>query len=62
MISEEQIELFLQRHKNFTTVNIQEVWERKLEKICPFTEQEYAHFSPLTTETDGFFVCILEQK
>ena len=60
--NEEQIERFLQKYQAFTTVNMTELWERKLEKICPFTEEKYLHCSPLTTGTDGFFVCVLHKK
>ena len=60
--NEEQIERFLQKHPEFTTVNMTELWERKLEKICPFVETRYLHCSPLSTGTDGFFVCVMQKK
>ncbi|MBR2137299.1 MAG: RsmB/NOP family class I SAM-dependent RNA methyltransferase [Alphaproteobacteria bacterium] len=60
--NEEQIEMFLSQHPNFETVDIQQLWERKLETPYPSTEKRYMKFSPLTTNTDGFFICILQRK
>ena len=60
--NEEQIEIFLQRHPDFVTVNMQKLWERKLEQPYPLSENRYLHCSPLNTNTDGFFVCVLERK
>lgn len=60
--NEDQIEKFLNKHPEFSVVNMRELWERKLEKRYPFKEEKHLHCSPLTTETDGFFVCVLQQK
>lgn len=60
--NEERIEEFLQKHQDFTTVNIAKLWERKLEMPYPFTEERWVKCSPLTTHTDGFFVCVLKKK
>ena len=60
--NEEQIQCFLQKHQDFTTINIANLWERKLEQKYPFAEQRWLQCSPLTTGTDGFFVCILHKK
>lgn len=60
--NEGQIEIFLQNHPEFTTVNMQNLWERKLEQPYPFRETRYLHCSPLTTGTDGFFVCVMQKK
>lgn len=57
-----QIEAFLEKHPELSVVNMRELWERKLEKIYPFAEEKYLHCSPLTTGTDGFFVCVMQKK
>ncbi|MDO4162200.1 MAG: RsmB/NOP family class I SAM-dependent RNA methyltransferase, partial [Pseudomonadota bacterium] len=60
--NEERIEEFLQKYPAFTTVNIKNLWERKLEQSYPFTETRWLKCSPLLTGTDGFFVCVLQKK
>lgn len=60
--NEMQIEAFLGKHPELSVVNMRELWERKLEKIYPFVEEKYLHCSPLTTGTDGFFVCVMQKK
>ena len=60
--NEKQIEKFLNNHPEFSVVNMRELWERKLEKRYPFAEENYLHCSPLSTETDGFFVCVLQRR
>lgn len=60
--NEQKIEAFLQKHTNFTTVDIEKLWERKLELPYPLVEKRWLKCSPLTTGTDGFFVCVLQYK
>lgn len=60
--NEERIERFLEQHADFETVNMQKLWERKLEQPYPFNETRWLKCSPLTTATDGFFVCVLQRK
>lgn len=60
--NEGQIEEFLQNHQEFTTVNMAKLWERKLEMPYIFNEERWLKCSPLTTHTDGFFVCVLKRK
>lgn len=60
--NEKRIENFLQKHSDMTTMNMQNLWERKLELPYPFTENRYLKCSPLSTHTDGFFVCVLIKK
>jgi 16S rRNA (cytosine967-C5)-methyltransferase len=60
--NEAQIERFLSDHPQFSTVNMQKLWERKLEIAYPFNETRWLKCSPLTTGTDGFFVCVLQKK
>ena len=60
--NEGRIEEFLQNHQEFTTVNMAKLWERKLEMPYIFNEERWLKCSPLTTHTDGFFVCVLKRK
>jgi len=60
--NEGQIANFLRKHPDFCTVNMQKLWERKLEQPYPLNEIAYLKCSPLTTHTDGFFVCVLQKK
>lgn len=60
--NEGQIEEFLQKHPDFTPVNMAKLWERKLEIPYIFNEERWLKCSPLSTNTDGFFVCVLKKK
>ena len=60
--NEERMEKFLEQHPDFETVDMQKLWERKLEQPYPFSESRWLKCSPLTTGTDGFFVCVLQRK
>jgi 16S rRNA (cytosine967-C5)-methyltransferase len=60
--NEAQIESFLKKHPQWTTVNMQKLWERKLELPYPFNETRWLKCTPLTTQTDGFFVCVLQKS
>lgn len=60
--NEEKIDKFLKEHTDFSTVNMQNLWERKLEIPYPFKETKYLKCSPLITGTDGFFVCVMQKK
>lgn len=60
--NEERIEEFLQKYPQFETVNMEKLWERKLEHPYPLIETRWLKCSPLTTGTDGFFVCELQRK
>ncbi len=60
--NELRIENFLAKHPQFTTVDMEKLWERKLELPYPSTEKRWLKCSPLTTGTDGFFVSVLQYK
>lgn len=60
--NEEQIASFLLKNPDFETVDMQQLWERKLEIPYPSVENRYLKLSPLTTNTDGFFICVLQRK
>ena len=56
------IEAFCQRNAVFVPLNIKELWEQKIATSYPAADEKYLRMSPLTTGTDGFFVCVLEKK
>lgn len=60
--NEEQIKTFLQKYPHFECVNMRSLWEKLLEQPYPLTEENWLKCSPLTTGTDGFFVCVLTKK
>lgn len=60
--NEKQIEKFLDNHKDFIPVNHKELWNEVLDlPIYPFDSDKWLKFSPLTTKTDGFFMCVMKK-
>lgn len=59
--NEDIIEKFLNQNENFAPINLKELWAKKIEAPYPCINEKYLRMSPLTTSTDGFFVCILER-
>lgn len=59
--NEDIIEKFLNQNENFAPINLKELWAKKIEAPYPCASEKYLRMSPLTTSTDGFFVCILER-
>jgi len=59
--NEKQIEQFLQSHSEFKPINIRELWERKIAAPYPHDDDFMLRLSPYTTNTDGFFICVLEK-
>ncbi|MBE6443309.1 MAG: RsmB/NOP family class I SAM-dependent RNA methyltransferase [Alphaproteobacteria bacterium] len=59
--NENIINRFLQTNKNFTPINIKSLWNQKLSAPYPHNSEVFLRMSPFTTQTDGFFVCILER-
>lgn len=59
--NEDIITQFLQNHPNFKSLNIKKLWESKFLTPYPCQDDLNLRLSPLTTNTDGFFVSILER-
>ncbi len=55
------IEKFLHKHKKMRLVNIKEIWERKINQPYVGESENYLRLSPLTTNTDGFFMAVLSK-
>ena len=60
--NEDMIEAFCQRQPGFVPLNLKDLWGRKNAAPYPAADERYLRLSPLTTGTDGFFVCVLERK
>lgn len=60
--NEDVVESFLRRHPEFVLFNLKNLWEQKISAPYPCSSETYLRMSPLTTGTDGFFVCILEKR
>ena len=56
------INLFLQKNPDFSLMNIAEIWKRILKIPCPAKSENMLGFSPMYTNTDGFFICVLEKQ
>ncbi len=59
--NENQIEAFLEKNDNFHLVDIKNVWNEVFSSNCPVAEKTL-RLSPYSTQTDGFYVAILERK
>ena len=60
--NEDMIEAFCRRQPGFAPLNLKDLWGRKNAAPYPAADERYLRLSPLTTGTDGFFVCVLEKK
>ena len=52
---------FLVRHNNCQLVDLHSRWQEKISGIFPFDNDFMLQFSPLATDTDGFFVAVLRK-
>ena len=59
--NEKQIEQFLAAHNEFKPVNMRELWEGKIAVPYPHDDERWLRLSPYTTNTDGFFICVLKK-
>lgn len=61
--NEMQIEKFLAKHPEYSPLDHHNLWENTLElNIYPFDSNKWLKFSPITTGTDGFFFCALQNN
>lgn len=60
--NEEVIKAFCERHKDIKPFNLKALWEQKFEGRYPVTDEYNLHLNPLTSGTDGFFICVLEKE
>lgn len=60
--NEQIIEAFKSRHPDMVPVDLKQRWEVLIDAPYPCRSREYLHFSPLSTNTDGFFFTVLAKK
>ena len=59
--NQNQIQAFLKKHVDIKPVDLSALWQEKIGGRYPFASVQYAQFSPLVTQTDGFFFCVLQK-
>ncbi len=59
--NQNQIQAFLKKHGDVKPVDLSMLWQEKIGGRYPFFSVQCAQFSPLVTQTDGFFVCVLQK-
>ena len=60
--NEERVEKFVLKHDDVSFFDHQELWENKIEVKYPFSTSKYLNFSPILTNTDGFFFCMMKKR
>lgn len=60
--NEHIIDRFAAAHPEFGFVNIRRIWEKHIKAPYPHKSENMLRLSPLSTGTDGFFICILEKS
>ena len=57
--NQNRIEEFLACHNDCKLVNLKNRWQNKISEYFPFDNEYMLSFSPLNTNTDGFFVSVI---
>ena len=60
--NEDRINDFLQKHSEFSLLNISQLWNQKISTPYPHSNSYMLRMSPLSTNTDGFFISILQKN
>ena len=58
--NEEQIERFLDNHKNFEVFPIPQIWNMVLDANCPVVGP-FINLTPAKHSTDGFFCAVMKR-
>lgn len=59
--NEAVIHKFMAEKNNLALVSIKEIWQQKIGAPYPCKSEKFLRLSPLTTGTDGFFMCVIEK-
>ena len=59
--NENQVLVFAKRHNDIEFVNHKQLWLKKIDKPYVFDDERFLRFSPLVTDTDGFFFCMMRK-
>lgn len=60
--NEHIVDKFLEKNSNFSPLNLRQLWEQKIQLPYPHKSEKYLRMSPLMTNTDGFFISVLEKN
>lgn len=60
--NENMVNEFKQKHENIEFVNHRKLWEKRIDTPYPCSSENYVQLSPLTTNTDGFFFCMMKKQ
>ena len=60
--NEHIVKAFKQKYHDIVFINHQKLWEHKFDTIYPFAETDFIKMSPMTTNTDGFFFCMMKKE
>lgn len=60
--NENIVEAFAQKYSDIVFADHKKLWQQKIDAPYLFQETKYIKLSPLTTNTDGFFFCLMEKK
>lgn len=59
--NEQIVSRFVENNKNASFADHQHLWLKKFDMPYPFNERRFIKFSPHTTNTDGFFFCVINK-
>lgn len=59
--NQNMISAFLQSHPDIKPVDHKKLWERKIDQPYLFETRDFIQFSPLKTNSDGFFFCMMQK-
>ena len=59
--NEDIVNIFKQKYSDINFINHQKLWEKKLDAPYPNNSKNYVQLSPLATNTDGFFFCMMRK-
>ncbi len=59
--NEDNINAFLRRAPNFRLLDLRELWTQKIAAPYPCADPQMLRLSPLVSDTDGFFIAVLEK-
>lgn len=60
--NENIIKAFLEQNQQFELTNLQKIWEERINAPYPYNNPQMLRMSPLATNTDGFFIAVLEKN
>lgn len=60
--NEDIVNAFTARNPQVKHIDLKRLWQSLLEAPYPGKDGRFLRFSPLTTNTDGFFVTVLEKR